>query len=82
MVKSYRIEGGLSGKSQDSFALNWMLKIIWKGRYKFIDKRIDKWTIKFKKHYPHGMGQLLKDYYIDKSIDHPDFKYLWDDFGD
>ncbi len=70
-----------SNKEQDSLALNWAIKIIWKGRNRFIDFALEVYTKRFKKAYPGGMGELLKAYY-DNDIWHPDYRFLENDFGD
>ena len=38
------------------------------------------WRRKFRAKWPHGIGEVLADYFNNPS--HPSVKYLWDEFGD
>lgn len=67
-------------KKQDSKILGWYLVKVAKGRSSAIDLFILFWRWKFKKHYPGGVGEVLKNYF--GSDEHPSVKWLWNEFGE
>lgn len=70
---------GANSTSQDSKILTWFLILVSEDENnitKWLSKRFKQ---KLREQYPHGIGQVLKEYYHDQD-DHPDVKYLWDVF--
>jgi len=65
-------------KKQDNFAIGWAMAKVAEGKMPEIDRYVEIFRRKFKKKFPHGMGQVRLEY--GWSEYHPNVKFLWDDF--
>jgi hypothetical protein len=69
-----------NASSQDGKVLAWfMVKASQGSRSWLMQKAVNLWIRKLKEQWPHGIGQVLQAYFVDKN--QPSISHLWDEFG-